>query len=244
MSLVVISFDGVKDTEFEKMANDPRRYPSIAAFMRASRYTGSVYTTFVSNTYPIHTCISTGRHPKEHGITSNLLGYADGAEVWAQEAKLIKARTIFQAAAQKGLKVGTVAWPVTCGAKITWNLPEVHPLPGQNRVREHLCHGSVIFQIQALLRHGKKLKGLKLVQPALDDFFTSVTVDLLRTKKPDMTMVHLLAYDFICHEVGICDDLDIARAAMDSNLDRILDAAGKDATVINNYPYVIAGHYP
>ena len=232
MSLIVISFDGVKDTEFEKMAGDARRYPNIAAFMRSSRYTGGVYTTFVSNTYPIHTCISTGRHPKEHGIISNLLGRADGADIWAQEAKLIKARTIFQAAAQKGIKAGTVAWPVTCGAKIKWNLPEVHLLPGQNRVREHMRHGSAVFQIQALLRHGKKLKGLKIAQPGLDDFLTSVTVDLLRAKKPDLTMIHLLAYDFLCHQTGICDELDIARAAMDHNLGRILAAAPENATVI------------
>ncbi|MDR2183823.1 MAG: alkaline phosphatase family protein [Clostridiales bacterium] len=231
MSLIVISFDGVKDTEFEKMAADAQSYPNIAAFMQSARYTGDVFTTFVSNTYPIHSCISTGRHPKEHGIVSNILGYADGAEIWAQEAKFITARTIFQAAAQKGLKIGTVAWPVTCGEKgIKWNLPEVHLLPGQNRIIEHMRHGSAIFQIRALLRHGKKMQGLK--QPYLDDFFTSVMVDLLREKKPDLAMVHLLAYDDFCHNFGICDETDTARAALDHNLGRILAAAGDDATVI------------
>ena len=230
--LVVISFDGVKDTEFEKMASDARRYPNIAAFMQDACYTGNVYTTFMSNTYPIHSSISTGRHPKEHGIISNLLGHtADGAEIWAQEAKHITVPTIFDAAAQKGLKVGTIAWPVTCGSKsIKWNLPEVHLLPGQSRVWQHMRHGSAGFQIQALLRHGKKMNGLQ--EPELDDFFTSVAVDLLRGKKTDLTMIHLLAYDFICHHIGICDELDIARAAMDSNLGRILEAAGDDATII------------
>jgi len=232
MSLIVISFDGVKDTEFEKMAALPHRYPNIAAFKQDARYTGDVYTTFVSNTYPIHSSISTGRHPREHGITSNLLGHTDcSAEIWAQEAKLFAVPTIFDAAAKKGLNIGTIAWPVTCGAKtIKWNMPEVHLLPGQSRMREQMRHGSFGFQIMAKLRHGKKMKGLE--QPYLDDFFTSVAVDLLRDKKPDLTMIHLLAYDSICHYVGISDELDIARTAMDQNLGRILAAAGDDATII------------
>ena len=234
MSLIVISFDGVKDTEFENMAALPHRYPNIAAFMQheRTRYTGDVYTTFVSNTYPIHSCISTGRHPKEHGIISNILGQTDcGADIWAQEAKHIMAPTIFDAAAKKGLTAGTIAWPVTCGSKaIKWNLPEVHLLPGQKRVHEQLHNGSIFFQIRALMRHRKKMKGLQ--QPYLDDLFTSVMVDLLREKKPDMAMVHFLAYDGICHEFGFSEELDTARAALDQNLGRVMAVADKDATIL------------
>jgi len=232
MSLLVISFDGVKDTEFEKMAADARRYPNIAAFMSDARYTGDVFTTFVSNTYPIHCSISTGRHPKEHGITSNLLGQTDnGADIWAQEAKLFQAPTIFDAAAAKGLSIGTIAWPVTCGAKtIKWNMPEVHLLPGQMRMREQMRHGSFGFQAMAKLRHGKKMRGIQ--QPYLDDFFTSVAEDLLRQKNPDLTMIHLIAYDDFAHTFGISDDIDAARTALDQNLGRLLAAAGPDATVL------------
>ena len=232
MSLIVISFDGVKDEEFKKMATNSRRYPNIAAFMQDARYTGDVYTTFVSNTYPIHSSISTGRHPKDHGIISNILGRTEGgAEIWAQEAKLFAAPTIFRAAAQKGLTSGTIAWPVTCGEKgIKWNLPEVHLLPGQSRLREQIRHGSLAFQVMAKLRHGKKMKGLE--QPHLDDFFTSVMVDLLREKKPDLAMIHLIAYDDICHRVGISGALDIARASLDQNLGRIMAAASDNAAIL------------
>jgi len=174
--------------------------------------------------------VSTGKLPHEHGVISNILGYKNGSEVWAQKAALIKVPTIFQAASAKGLKVGSVAWPVTCGADIKWNLPEVHPLPGQNRLLQHLRHGSPIFQIMSLLRHIKRFKGVSF--PSLDDFLTSVAVDLLRRKKPDLTLLHLLAYDLICHREGLkSDKLDIARAALDHNMGRVLKAAG-DSTII------------
>ena len=230
MGLIVISFDGMTDKEFEKMAQDRDKYPNIADFKASSRYQGDVYTMFVSNTYPIHTSVATGKHPSEHGVISNLLGHEGGEDIWAQEAKIVKTKTIFDAANEKGLKVGAVAWPVTCGAKIKWNLPEVHIRKGQNRLIEHLCHGSVLFQLDALLCHRKKLAGIN--QPQLDDFLTSVSVDLLRRKNPDLTLIHLLAYDFICHKAGICDSLDTARAAMDANLGRIIAAAPADTTII------------
>jgi len=229
MSLVVISFDGVKDLEFEKMAENPKKYPNIAGFMSESQYIGNVFTTFVSNTYPIHSCISTGRHPKDHGIFSNLLGEEDGYDIWAQEAGLIKHETFYQAAAKKGLKVGSLAWPVSASANIKWNLPEVHLVKNQKRWQEQMRHGSPLFQTLALMRHGKKMQGLK--QPQLDDFMSSAAADLLNKKKPDLTMIHLLAYDDHCHAFGVSEEMDEARASLDNSLGRIL-AAAKDSTVI------------
>ena len=231
MSLIVISFDGVTDKEFEKMAGDAGKYPSIAAFMSASQYTGGVPTLFVSNTYPIHTSISTGKLPTQHGVVSNLLGQnAQGHDIWAQDSSLIKTKTIFDACNEKGLKAGTIAWPVTCNAKIKWNLPEVHILPGQSRLLEQMRRGSPLFQIASFLRHKNKLKGI--MEPELDDFLTSVAVDLLKQKKPDLTMLHLLAYDSIRHESGLSPNLDIARASLDTNLGRVMAAAPADAAII------------
>ena len=231
MPIVVISLDGIKDIEIEKMAADAVRYPNIAAFFGAARYTGGVRTTFVSNTYPIHTAVGTRELSRDNGVISNILKTTEGGDVWAQEASLIKRPTLFDLAAQKGLKVAALAWPVTCGANINRNLPEVHPLKGQNRLWQHMRHGSAFFQLSAFLKHGKKLDGLK--QPQLDDFLTSIAVDLLnRKRRPDMLFLHILAYDFICHDVGICDALDVARASVDASLGRILRAAGDDATVI------------
>ena len=230
MSLVVISFDGVKDTEFEKMAHNSVKYPNIAKFMASCNYTGGVPTVFVSNTYPIHTSIVTGKQPKDHGIISNLKYINEYDEdVWAQEANLIAKKTIYQAAAQKKLTVGAISWPVTCGAKIKWNLPEAHLVKGQKRLPEQMRHGSVFFQALAFIRHSKKLKGIK--EPELDDFLTSVAVDMLTEKKPDLALIHLIAYDDICHKIGICDDLDIARESLDKNLGRIMEVCG-DSTVI------------
>lgn len=231
---IVISFDGLSDKEFEAMAADPAKYPAFAAFMAEAQYFGGVPSVFVTNTYPIHTSVITGKLPAEHGIISNFLGRdAEGREIWAEKISFIKEKTIFCDAAEKGLKVATISWPVTCGAgrKIKWNLPEAHILPGQSRLWAQMRNGSPLYQFMAFVRHGRKLDGLK--EPQLDDFLASMTVDLLRRKRPpDLLMVHLLAYDIIRHKTGLSPELEVARASFDKSLGRILAAAPKNAAII------------
>jgi len=230
MAMIVVTFDGVGDWEFVQMANDPNTYPNISKLKGQALYRGDLKTIFVSNTYPIHTTISTGKLPKEHGVVSNFVK-VDGKRRWAQLAEYIKSETIWDAAGKKGLTTAAILWPVTCGADIRWNLPEVHVHGGENQITEGLRHGSRLFQIKALLRHGGKFLGRS--PPSLDAFSTAVACDVIRKKRPDLTLLHLLAYDMISHRVGSQSELlDIARKSLDDSLGRILEVAGADTTVL------------
>ena len=222
MAMIVISFDGVKDTEFEKMANLPDVYPNIAKFKSESLYINGGKTTFVSNTYPIHTTIATGKLPKDHGIISNYVDTKDGRR-WAQLASYIKSKTIWDAAREKGLSVASILWPVTCGANIKWHMPEVHLHGKQNQIVENLRHGSFIFQLRAFLKFGKKLNEFTPLN--LDDFSTSVACDLLKRHRPDLMLIHLLAYDSTSHRHGSQSEaLGDARKSLDTSLGKILEA--------------------
>jgi len=231
MAILVISLDGMTDQVFEAMASAPATYPNIAKFKDQSDYRGGVRTMFVSNTYPIHASISTGKLPREHGITSNYVETA-GKRRWAQLSSYIQSETIWDAAHKQGLSIAAILWPITCGAgNIRWNFPEVHLHGQENQLVESLRHGSCGFQLGAFLRHGGKLlKGIG--QPGLDRFTTAVTCDLLRKHRPDLTLLHLIAYDTLSHwNGGKSEKLDLARRALDECLGRLLDAAG-DATVL------------
>jgi predicted AlkP superfamily pyrophosphatase or phosphodiesterase len=238
MSILVISFDSISDKVFEAMALDSKNYPNVARFKEEAYYQGGVKTVFVSNTYPVHTSISTGKLPKDHGVISNLLPPKENGErPWAQMAKLIKCKTIWDAAKEKKLTTAAMLWPVTNGAKIDYHMPEVHPEKGQNLLFRSLLYGSVFFQLFAMLRHGGKLiKALKspaegVGQPELDDFTTSVTCDLLKAKKPDLVLVHLLAYDTLLHFVGDAGK-EIAKKAIDSNFGRLLESWGEGTVIV------------
>jgi hypothetical protein len=94
-----------------------------------------------------------------------------------------------------------------------------------------LLYGSKFFQLSALLKHGGKLvKALKGITqgtalPLLDDFTTAVTCDMLRRKKPDLVLVHLIAYDTMFHFVGANGSgMETAKKAMDTNLGMLLES--------------------
>ena len=249
MSLLVISFDAIGDKVFESMASDPKKYPAIASFYKKLTYQNNVKTIFVSNTYPIHTSISTGKYPYQHGITSNILPAPNnnyrGPEKWAMEEKLIKTKTIWQAATEKKLKTAAFLWPVTCGAKINWHMPEVHLLKGQKRIREQLRHGSKMFQIQSMLENKNLLNNITDIessQPQLDNFTTAVASSLFKKKQPDLALVHLIAYDHICHQTGPeptqandIDKLEIAKKAMNDNLELLLDSWKGDVLIFSDH---------
>ena len=240
MGILVISFDAVGDYVFESMAKDSKNYPNISKFKEESYYRGGVKTVFVSNTYPVHTTVSTGKLPKDHGVISNLLPPAkSGERPWAQMAKLIKARTIWEAAREKKLSTAAMLWPVTCGAKIDYHMPELHVQKGQNFLFHSLRHGSVFFQLSALLKYGgmlakafgSKMQGIG--QPELDNFTTAVTCDMLKNKKPDLALVHLFAYDTVFHftESG-GEEVIRAKKAMDTNLGRLLESWAEDTVIV------------
>jgi len=227
--MIVISLDGLKDTEFERLASDPANYPNIAGFKKRACYNGGVKTIFVSNTYPIHTTIATGKLPCEHGVISN---YADDdlQGNWAQMASYIKQPTIWDAAHKKGLKIASILWPVTGKAKIKWNLPETHITKGQNQLVQNLKNGSPLFQIKAFLKHGKKMNGLDPI--CLDNFTSSVAADVIKQKRPGLTLIHLLAYDTTSHYHGSKSEALVrACKSLDDSVGKILTAAG-DQTVL------------
>ena len=239
MGALVISFDSVGDSVFEAMAADGENHPNVAAFAREAYYRGGVKTTFVSNTYPVHATVATGKPPRDHGIVSNLLPpKKNGERPWAQMAGQVKAKTLWDAAREKKLSTAAMLWPTTCGAKIDRNMPETHPEKGQNPLFRGLLYGSALFQFSALLRRGGKLvKALKggpgAGRAALDDFVVSVTCDMLKKEKPDLVMVHLLAYDMLFHFAGSKGpEIEIAKKTLDSSLGRLLESWGGRGTVV------------
>lgn len=225
--LLVVSFDSVGDSVFEQMAERPH----FAALLKESAIWRGVESVFPTNTYPIHVSVVTGVAPARHGLLGNTAPKPAEHPQWHYHEHRIKAATLWQAAAKKGLTTAAVMWPVTGGAKsIRWNIPELMKQPGQSQVLLNLRYGSKLLQMKALSRHGKLLDGIN--QPALDLFTTACMADILREKKPDLALVHLTAYDTLCHKHGPgAQALETALDSLDANLGKLL-AAAEDMDVI------------
>jgi hypothetical protein len=228
MRLLIISFDALGDRVFDRVA----AMPNTAAFLRSAVLVRDVSSIFLTNTYPIHASVVTGRSQMEHGLISNVSAFPERHPEWRYRASHIKTKTLWQAAAEKGLSTAAVLWPATGGAKeIKWNIPEMVPRPGDNQLLLNLKNGSKLTQLCLWLRHRRLLEGI--AQPARDRFAAACMADILRGRRPGLALMHFTAYDGLCHHYG--EDfgvLDRALGVMDEELGKLLEAAGEETAVI------------
>lgn len=221
--LLLVSFDAVGSDELSALREMPN-FKRI--FSHGSIFLG-LKTVFISNTYPIHASVSTGVVPGKHGIISNVMLQPENPKPWWNyDSRLLKAVPIWDQAAANGLKTAAVMWPVTAHAKnIRWNVPEIMTKEGESQVSANLRTGSKLIQIYSYLRHKKLLRGIE--QPERDRYATASMLDIIKLGNPDLMLMHLTAYDSLCHEHGrgSTETLNALRE-MDSFLGSLAEAAG------------------
>ena len=216
------------DLELDTLA----KYPAVSAFMKDATVYRDVSSLYVSNTYPIHASISTGVMPNIHGITANYMPFPEKNPIWFENEKDIRVQTLWQAAFKKGIETAAVLWPVTAYSKtIKYNIPEIHAQPGENQILANLKAGSKLLQLTKFFKHRNLINGTE--QPALDYFATACMADIISDKKPGLALIHLVAYDALCHKYGKgSPELDRAYKSLDDNLSTLLNATGPDRDVL------------
>ncbi|MCL2042957.1 MAG: ectonucleotide pyrophosphatase/phosphodiesterase [Treponema sp.] len=231
--MLIISFDAVGDAEFAVL----QKYPAFSGLVKKSALFRNVPSVFVSNTYPVHTSVATGLKPETHGIIANTEPFPVNNPVWNSREAGIRAKTLWQAAAEKGITTAAVFWPVTAYSKtIRYNIPEVLARPGKSQLLTSLQAGSTLLQLRLFLRYRKLLDGVR--QPNLDNFACACMTDILKKFNPGLAFIHLTACDFLCHEHGRHHEgtenpaLTKAFESLDKNLDALLKAAGDERDII------------
>lgn len=226
--LLLISYDAVGDGLFETLF----QYPNFQRLAKKAAIVRGAKTVFLSNTYPVHASVATGLPPGRHGLVNNTDPFPAKHPKWRSEASKIRAKTLWQAAHERGLTTAAVLWPVTAGAKeIRWNIPEVMAMPGRNQILTSLRAGSKWLQLKEYLRHGHLMEGIR--QPQLDLFSAHCMADILREHSPDLALMHFTSYDSLCHENGLGGEaVNAAFDTLDFSLGLLLDAAGPDTTVL------------
>ena len=226
--MLIISFDAVGDRELERLM----QYPAFSEFAKQSALFKGIPTLCPSNTYPIHTSVATGVLPNVHGLIANTKPFPDANPYWNFDEADIKVKTLWQAASERGIDVAAVFWPVTGYSKsIRYNIPEIMPRPGSSPLMTLFKAGSKGLLLKSALRHIKILDGIS--QPSRDRFAAMCMADILREKNPGLALMHLTAFDALCHVNGIdSKELDEAFESLDSNLALLLEAAGGDREII------------
>jgi predicted AlkP superfamily pyrophosphatase or phosphodiesterase len=137
----------------------------------------------------------TGVRPDEHGILENRR--PGGEYYWT--ADLLKARTLWQKARDRGLKTAAITWPVTVNAPIDFNLPEFF-----------LKRNGGAMDLAGI--ESKSTPGLVQKIAAAFPSFAREWVDdrartqallyILKNERPSLILVHLVDLDAEAHDNG------------------------------------------
>jgi predicted AlkP superfamily pyrophosphatase or phosphodiesterase len=167
-----------------------------------------VRTVFPALTYPAHTSLVTGAVPARHGVVFNRPFLEDRrTEAWIWEASHIRVPTLWDAVRAAGGTTASIGWPVTVGAPIDWNVPDVWP--------EHYVQADFIAPVRAattppglfeeLEREATgRLRGenFGLGWLAREDRVGSMASYLFERHRPTLLLMHLIGTDHMQHERG------------------------------------------
>ncbi len=125
--VVLVSIDGMRPDYYTHADTYGLAIPNLRALMRRGRYAEGVVGTWPTVTYPAHTTLVTGARPNRHGVLANhpfdpLYRNQGG---WNWYAETITADTLWAALRRAGKTTGAVYWPVTVGAAIDDNFPQI-----------------------------------------------------------------------------------------------------------------------
>jgi hypothetical protein len=195
--LLVISVDGLDQRYLANSDALKLKIPTLRRLMREGQWSKGVIGVVPTITWPSHTTILTGAEPSVHGIRSNRRPAQEGGD-YPWSAKLLHARTLLDAAHDAGLKTAAVTWPATVDAPVDFNLPEYFQrrrggAMDLRSIESKAVPPNLVARISAMFP--------SFAQEWMDDRTrTQAVIYLLRTERPDLTIVHLVDLDSEEHD--------------------------------------------
>lgn len=237
---IVISYDAFSKDNWAAA----KELPHLKSLIERGATTTKVETVYPSLTYVIHASYVTGNYPNKHQVYHNNPFQPFVREIdqdWHWFRSDMKSPTIYEAAQKKGLKTAALLWPVTGKAPITYNIPEIRAVRGENQALKILKSGSKLFTLVMEMKYGKIRQGIQ--QPYLDDFMTACAVDTIKNKKPELFMLHLIDLDDIKHLKGTKGShIDEVLKRMDCRIGAIINAT-KEAGTYDETTFLIVGDH-
>lgn len=226
--LLMISVDGLRPDYVTHADALGAKIPNLRRFLAEGMFADGVLGVVPTVTYPSHTTLVTGVWPARHGIFANTvfdpLRRNNGAWYWF--ARDLRVPTLWDAAAQAGMKTASIQWPATVGARIDWNIPEFwQPNVAEDAdVLTAVSTPGLLAEMEGAL--GRYPRSLSV---EADEARARFTVRLLETRRPNLFTLHLIALDHTQHETGpfsaetfaVLERLDSAIGTLRSTAERL-----------------------
>lgn len=236
--VILVSIDGFRP-DFYLDKTWPT--PNLQQLMKDGSYAKGVRCIFPSVTYPSHTTLITGTFPSKHGITYNTMPNEQRKYEWTTDSKKIKAETLWQAVRKGGMKSASISWPVSVGAEIDYNLPEIwsstNMADRKSAISEFATPKGLLEEMEKYAIGAVDMEDLNLSSLAMDENNSRMAAYIFRKYKPSLLTIHIAGVDGAQHKEGRSGPgVNKALAAADHAVMNLLDAVKKagmeDSTTI------------
>ena len=235
--VVVISLDGFGGWALD----DPYLpVPTLRRLAAAGAVAKGMRPVDPTVTWANHTSMITGVPPAEHGVIFNGLlirkpGVAPVVEPWHDKKELVHARTLYDAARERGLTTAQVDWVAILNAPtITWEFPERPDPKGQ--IAQEAVKGGILSQADLEAFATKNILWR-------DHIWTQAAAHILRQHKPNLMLFHLLNLDSTQHRYGPRTPAAMdAMAHLDSQVATIVDTLKEAGLTGRTTIFVVSDH--
>lgn len=236
--VVLISIDGLLPSTYTRPA--PPDAPTLRKLAADGAMAEGVVGVLPTVTFPSHTTIITGVHPAIHGIVDNRIVDAEARSrgAWFWYAIQVRVPSLIGAARAQNLVTASVNWPATIGSDALYLVPEFERSP----------HAEARHMLDALSTPGllpavEIARGRALPWPLDDEARTDIALHVLRTHRPQLTVLHLLATDSAQHDYGPGSaQAHHAVELMDRQVARILETLQQTGIRQNTVVAVVSDH--
>ena len=224
---IMISVDGLMPASYTEADARGLKIPTLRELMAHGAWSPGVVGVMPAVTYPSHTTMVTGVSPRVHGILTNVvfdpMGTRDGEWYWYESE--IRVPTLWQVARAQGLRTALISWPVTMGAQGDAVMPEFwrgRGIDGTKLLRAISTPG--LWDATA-----RRFPGFEAgfeVAPATDESIADVAIEAIKSRRPNLLLLHLPGVDHQQHEHGPWSPEALAAIeTADAQIGRVAEAA-------------------
>ncbi len=199
---IVLSINGMSPAFYRNPDEFGLKVPHLRKLVREGASADAVQSIYPTTTYPAHATLVTGVPPRVHCIFSHLasLDPTESARPWSWFASALRVPTLWDLARASGRKTAAIGWPVSAGARIDYNIPEIWDpaAPDPHRDFETAARHST----RGLFEEIAKALGPLLASAGPDRLRAEAALYLLNRYRPDLLLVHFVRYDQLAHRHG------------------------------------------
>jgi len=237
--VVMITIDGFP----ARALNDPRLpMPTLRMLEVNGAHADAMQPVNPTVTWPNHTALITGVNASVHHVIANGLvvfpadGSAPEIKPWVSKDDLVHARTLYDAAAEKGMTTGQVDWVAIYGAKnVRWEFGEKPST--DSPIAKDLIAQKLVTEDQVATFGAKSSPAWR------DEIWTDAAIDILTQHTPNLLLLHLLETDTLQHEYApLTPAAYAAYAYADSCIARVVNAA-RSAGLLDRITFILTSDH-